>query len=259
VALLGCGAFGDTWRHGDTAVKIICLDGYPSARVAREVEGLLRVRSPHVVRLLDFSTVELGQRQRPALRFEFIPGGDIAERMQASRWPTTEECIALLHGLLTGVKDLHASGTVHRDIKPGNIALRNGDWGKPVLLDLGLARGKDDVTITAYPGPVGTLLYMAPEQLHGRRARKAADLFSVGATVRQLISQRHPFYDGFDDFDASDAYKKARARIDAGPVPLPATIPKEINDLLDRLVSPVEHERGSAPSSLRRLDRAQER
>jgi serine/threonine protein kinase len=141
VSLLGSGSFGDIWRLGDTAVKIICADSYPVARLAREVDGLRRVTSVNVVRLLSTGDVFLGGRQRPILTFEYIPGGDLGDKIRDGKWPSLADAISLMDGLLCGVKDLHGSGTVHRDIKPHNIALRNGDWSQAVLLDLGLARG----------------------------------------------------------------------------------------------------------------------
>lgn len=249
VTLLGCGAFGDTWRLADTAVKIICVDGYPPERLDREVDGLNRVNSPHVVRLLDTRTVQLGGVDRPTLVFEFIEGGDLSGRMTGPNSPTIPDAIRLLVGLLTGARDLHATGTVHRDIKPGNVALRRGDWAEPVLLDLGLSRSVDDKTFTVYPGLVGTARYMAPEQLEGRRARKAADLFAIGVTVREIIAGRHPFYAPGVNY----TFNEAHDQVLMGPGALPSGVPDVAAELLDRLVAPAEHDRGSAVSALRRL------
>jgi serine/threonine protein kinase len=249
VTLLGAGSFGDTWRYNDTAVKIICVDSYPPERLAREVNGLSCVTSPYVVRLAGTRTVNLRGAARPALVFEYITGGDIARRISRAQWPTVSESVALLSGLLTGVCDMHSAGVVHRDIKPGNVALRDGDWSKPVLLDLGLARGVNEATITVYPAALGTARYMAPEQLRGDRARKAADLFAVGVTVREVLGGRHPFYDD----GCTYTYAEAIDRIAKGPYPLPPDVPSQVAELLDRLTDAREHERGSAASSLKRL------
>jgi serine/threonine protein kinase len=249
VQFLGRGAFGDTWRAGSTAVKIICVDGYPEARLQREVEGLSRVDSPNVVKLLDTFAVSLGDSLRPALKFEYIAGGDLASVVNQEKWPTIKEAEALLRGLLSGVESLHRASTIHRDIKPGNIVLRNGDWASPVLLDLGLAKQLDASTITVYPGHVGTYLYMAPEQLEGRRARKAADLWAIGVTVRQLICHRHPFYSADEKMSIDEALRKTSNN----PVALPDAVTEKARSVLDRLTSVREYERGSARSNLRIL------
>ncbi|ABS05980.1 protein kinase (plasmid) [Kineococcus radiotolerans SRS30216 = ATCC BAA-149] len=251
VDFLGDGTFGDTWRAGDRAVKIICVDGYPPERVAREVDGLMRVSSSHVVRLFEAGQVVLGGRPRPALHFEYVDGGDLQGRLEAGQRPTPQQTEALLRGLLTGVRDLHsADGTVHRDIKPSNVALRGGMWEQPVLLDLGLARSSTEQTVTIYPSLVGTTMFMAPEQLRQERARKAADLFAVGVTVRALLSGRHPFYDDGVDLTFDEALQK----IQAGPFPLPADLPQHVTTVLDLLVSYTPNQRGSATSNLRRLE-----
>jgi len=250
VAFLGSGSFGDTWRDDQRAIKIICVDGYPPERVAREVAGLTRVASPHVVRLLEAGEVSLGGRPRPTLSFEFVDGGDLQDRLDADDQPTPDQAEALLRGLLVGVRDLHAAdGTVHRDIKPPNVALRGGAWDQPVLLDLGLARSATEPTMTLYPSLVGTTAFMAPEQLQQQRARKAADLFAVGVTVRALICGRHPFYDQGVDY----TYDQALRQIQAGPTPLPDGLPDRLVTVVDLLVSYAQHERGSATSNLRRL------
>lgn len=166
--------------------------------------------------------------------------------------PSAAEAAALLGGLLVGIDALHgADGTVHRDIKPANIALRNGLWDEPVLLGLGLARSNTETTVTMYPGLIGTTAFMAPEQLRGQRARKAADLFAIGVSVRAAIVGRHPFYEPGSNYTIDEAI----AKIDAGPKALPPKISEPVRQTLDRLVRPAEYERGSATSNLRRLER----
>ena len=251
VDLLGCGAYGDTWHAGSHAVKIICVDGYPPERLAREVDGLSRVSSAHVVRLERTGTVNLAGVERPALYFEYVAGGDLNRRIGRSERPAATDIEGLLSGLLSGIRDLHgAQGTVHRDIKPANVALRDGRWGQPVILDLGLAKSVTETTVTVYPGLIGTTLFMAPEQLEGRRARKAADLFAVGATIRTVITGQHPFYVAGVAYAIDDALRE----ITAGPTDLPPFVPTNVRAVLDRLVSPAEHDRGSASSNLRRLE-----
>ncbi|MFF5646074.1 serine/threonine-protein kinase [[Kitasatospora] papulosa] len=249
MSFLGSGAFGDTWKVNDEALKIICVDDYPRGRLEREVEGLTRVQSPNVVSFLGLSELNLGGQIRPALRFEYIAGGDAEGRLKSGQLLPTHSALGFLQGLLMGVQALHKAGTVHRDIKPANISLRDGDWQRPVLLDLGLSKHMDANTITVYPGHIGTPPYMAPEQLEGRRARKAADLWGVGVSARQLITGVHPFYSSDEKYSVDEAY----ARLMLGPKPLPTDCPMAVGQVLERLTSAVEHERGSSTSNLLRL------
>ncbi|MFJ8506761.1 serine/threonine-protein kinase [Streptomyces avermitilis] len=249
VHFLGSGAFGDTWQADNEAVKIICTDDYPRARLEREVEGLSRVSSPYVVAFHGLREFQLGGALRPALRFEYISGGDVEQRLNGGDLVPTESIVGFLQGLLLGIQALHKAATIHRDIKPANIALRGGRWDCPVLLDLGLAKQMDASTITVYPGHIGTMPYMSPEQLEGRRARKAADLWAVGVVVRQMITGRHPFYLPNEKYTISEAHE----RLASGPESLPKSCPEPVKQVLDRLTSVVEHERGSSASNLIRL------
>jgi serine/threonine-protein kinase len=250
VSHLGSGTFGDTWRHGDTAVKIMCGEPLPPERLQREVGGLSRVSSPYVVRLDAIGRVELSGREYQALVFEYIRGDDVAKRIAAGRLPSTAEAEAFLRGLLTGVGHMHDKKTVHRDIKPANVALRGDDWSRPVLLDLGLARGDEETTITAYGFAVGTKRYMAPEVLRGQPQRPPADLFAVGVTVREALAGRHPFYDPGTYLSPAEMIDK----IASGPCPLPAGVPAHVEELLDRLTDSRKAPRGTAYSCLGRLD-----
>ena len=143
-----------------------------------------------------------------------------------------------------------AEGTVHRDIKPQNVALRDGRWDAPVILDLGLAKAVNEPTVTLYPARMGTAFYMSPEQLLGERARKASDLFSVGVTVRHAIAGTHPFYPASNSLTWDDLVRLAAQP----PAPLPSDTDPKVVEVLDILVSHAQHERRSASSALRRLE-----
>lgn len=244
---LGRGAFGETWllEYPDgtrRAGKVILSSTYPTARLAREVEGLRRVNSPHVVTLHETLTVDLARGTRAALVFEYVPGGDVDANLPEGSTRSPADVTCFTQGVLAGLVALHAVDTVHRDIKPANIAVREGDWARPVLLDLGLARVLDRASITAYPALMGTALFMAPEQLRQERARKAADIFAVGVVAYMMLAGRHPFYDGKDNLALTDAVKL----IEAGPAPLPASVPTELAEVVTRLLHPDPADRGSA-------------
>lgn len=257
VTWLGRGAFGETWRlsggawaGSDVAAKVIYKDGYPEARLSRETEGLSRTNSPYVVRLVDRRTINLSRGPRPALVCEFVEGGDVASPIAAGRWPTHEQVHAFAIGVLSGLVALHATETVHRDIKPENIALRGGNWSAPVILDLGLTKQLDVDTFTRYPSLLGTLAFMAPEQVRGEEARKLADLWALGVVLHILLTRAHPFYDSFDQ---RVDLKEALTRVEHGAPPLPDDVALPLRSVTMRLLNPVAHERGSARRALAEL------
>jgi serine/threonine protein kinase len=253
--LLGAGTFGETWRVSgsgavDRAVKLIFDPAYPADRLDREAEGLRRANSPNVVDLLDVQQVHVGGHDRPALVFEYIDGGAVASRLQLGVQVSPDDVHVFATGLVAGVAELHSRQTVHRDIKPDNIALRGGDWTQPVLLDLGLAKVLDQSSLTAYPAIMGTVAFMAPEQLKGERARQMADMFAVGVVLHIMLAGAHPFY----GVRAQAVDELAAIRlIEAGPKALPATTAPDLAALVTRLLSPEPHKRGSAVRALKDL------
>lgn len=252
---LGRGAFGETWRlsgtsfveSGDVAAKVIYREGYPAARLTRETDGLQRTTSEHVVRLLHAGLVELGGKQRAVLLFEFVEGGDVAAALGDGAWPTHVQVHDFAVGALRALVALHQTNTAHRDIKPENIALRNGEWGSPVVLDLGLSKQLDVDTLTTYPQLLGTLPFMAPEQIRGEEARKAADVWALGCVLQLLLSRRHPFY---GPRTASVSRAQALTLVEAGAPPLPDDVPEPLRTVVVRLLNPVAHARGSAARAL---------
>ena len=256
VAPLGRGAFGETWRldlpdGSHRAAKVILSPTYSRARLDREVEGLRRVSSSHVVVLVDTVSVRVGGEVRAALVFEFVPGGDAASRMSPGERVAPSDVVRFGAGVMAGLAALHAVDTVHRDVKPANIAVREGDWGRPVLLDLGLARVLDQASITSYPSVMGTAPFMAPEQLRMERARKAADVFAVGVVMHLMLAGAHPFYEGRDTL----SFPEAVELIKAGPAPLPDSVPADLAALVRRFLVPDEADRGSSGRACRDLAR----
>ena len=254
-SFLGRGAFGETWRIVDPdgavrAVKVVLDENYPEAYLKREVGGLRRVDDPRVVALQDVLTVGLPMGSRPVLAFEFVDGGDVAGRIESQSWPTFEDTQAFLRELLGAVTELHAVETVHRDIKPENVALRGASWAAPVLLDLGLAKLLNAESFTQYPALMGTLPFMAPEQVQQQEARKAADVWAVGVVAHILLAREHPF---FDDRGRAVLADEALERMRKGPRPLPDGVPEATAAVVRRLLSFEPHERGSAARAYRDL------
>jgi len=102
--------------------------------------------------------------------------------------PTT---IALLRGPAEGIDMLHASGLVHRDIKPANILL--DERGAAHIIDLGLAKDSQASNLTKPGQAVGSLDYMAPEQIRGEDVSAATDIYALGCVIHECLTGTPPF------------------------------------------------------------------
>ncbi|WP_018505668.1 protein kinase domain-containing protein [Parafrankia discariae] len=146
------------------------------ARFRQEVDAARRVRGSAVAAVIDADLTGT----RPWMATEYVEGRNLTDAV-ATRGPFDEH---LLTGLAVGLADalvaIHAAGVVHRDLKPSNILLA---WDGPRVIDFGIARAENNTSHTRTGSLIGTLTWMAPEQLRGERAGPAADIFAWGACV----------------------------------------------------------------------------
>ncbi|MDO4099201.1 serine/threonine-protein kinase [Clavibacter michiganensis] len=258
--LLGQGTFGETWR-----VELVEVDGEPQTVAAkflkpahynvtlaqRETAWLSRMSTHGVVRLFSVVEVDINGVQYTVLLCEYIHGGSVEDAITRA-YPSHSEIMDFAAGLLECVEHVHSVNAVHRDIKPANIMLRDGDWSQPVLIDFGLAKGTGDATITQYPQPVGTIAWMAPEQLRGQEARKAADIWACGVILYQLFTAgAYPF---FNPAELQGVGREEIAELVEGPpVPLPDEVSPEMRLLIAKFLSQQGWRRGSASRAAKDL------
>lgn len=150
-------------------------------RLKAEARNMATVTHPAVAQIYG---IEFWQ-SRPFLIVEFLPGGTIEDRLRDGPVPPLKAVSAITR-VADALAVLHEKGFLHGDIKPSNIGYTSD--GSPKLLDFGLARETDD-SVTAG----GTLRYMSPEVLSGRRADQADDVWSLCVVLHEMVSGRHPF------------------------------------------------------------------
>ena len=203
---IGAGGMGEVFRGRDTrldrpvAIKLLSSAHEPSPkqleRFHLEARAISRVSHPHICALYD-----VGQQDGVAfLVMELLEGETLAERLQRGSVPL-DRTLVLGAQIADALDAAHAHGITHRDLKPTNVMVtREG----VKLLDFGLAklRGADgDATEATRSFPslteegvvVGTLPYMAPEQVEGRDADKRTDIFALGIVLFEMTTGRRPF------------------------------------------------------------------
>ncbi|HVM44373.1 MAG TPA: serine/threonine-protein kinase, partial [Candidatus Thermoplasmatota archaeon] len=213
-------------------VKVLRPEWRTNERVAaafeREARLLAEIQHPHVVRVI--ATHE----QPPTLVMEHAAGGSLAARVAADGPLPGPQVDRLAREILSGLAALHEKGIVHRDVKPENI-LFDAD-GRAMVADLGSAAERDvaratRIRITA-AGEVGTVLYMAPEQVLGRVADARADLHAFAATLVFAATGRHYLAaEGLGEFDVKRLIVEGARRI-------PDEIPPPLRPLVARCLSP---------------------
>lgn len=195
---LGGGAFGTVCRALDTrlqrivAIKVLLPELAQSAdareRFLREARAAAAIRHEHVVSIYAVEEFPI-----PYLVMEYIPGQTLQQRLTEQPGLTIAEVLRIGRQISQALTAAHSRGLIHRDIKPGNILLEQGERECVKITDFGLACTIDETSRTEGGLIAGTPLYMAPEQALGRRVDYRADLFSLGSVLYQMLSGTTPF------------------------------------------------------------------
>jgi serine/threonine protein kinase len=212
VAPLGSGGMGEVYRARDrrlereVALKIVAGGTTDAGRVARftqEACAAAALNHPHILAVYDVGTAAVDGIETPYVVMELLQGETLRERVSRGPLPArlaTELAIQIARGLAAA----HDQGIVHRDVKPENVYVTTDGTAK--LLDFGLAKLRDTapisgdgsttagVAVGTGPGVVlGTVGYMAPEQVRGQAVDHRADLFALGAVLYELVTGQRAF------------------------------------------------------------------
>lgn len=221
--ILGRGGFGIVFRAVDgllervVALKVlapaIAATSPARKRFLREARSSAQVNHENVVHVY---AVE--EQPLPYLVMEFIPGETLQKRLDRTGPLEPREIVQLGRQIAEGLAAAHATGLIHRDIKPGNVLIE-GERERVKITDFGLARAADDASLTQSGVLAGTPMYMAPEQAQGESLDHRADLFSLGSVLYVMATGRPPFR-------AATTYAVLKRVVEDDPRPIREVIPE---------------------------------
>lgn len=221
------GGMGRVFRAFDPSLKrVVALkflrrdDPELVARFVMEAQHQAMVEHPHICRVY-----EVGEWQGQSyIAMQYVKGETLEAAIPTL---TLLEKVLVMEAVAEAIHAAHRVGLIHRDLKPSNIMVTRQEQGlAPAILDFGLARGIDAAEFTQHGLAVGTLHYMAPEQVRGQRTRinRQTDVYGLGATLHKILTGEAPF----SAFDGVEAFRRT---VETDVPPLRRLVPDLPTDL----------------------------
>lgn len=231
--LIGTGGMGrvlgahDSLLNRSIAIKLLPRNSENALAVMRfqqEAKAVSKLNNPHVVQVLDFGYTAGGE---PYLVMEHVKGSSLESYLDTRGALPILESINIAIQLCDALEHAHANEVIHRDLKPGNVMVEEGNVVK--VLDFGLARianaNETDWRLTRPGQPVGSILYMSPEQVRGEESDERSDVFSLGLVILKMVLGQLPF-------EGKSTLEIVKCRLEEEP-PL---IPEEADTRFDYLL-----------------------
>ena len=239
---MGVVYLGVSWDGAPVAVKVLrpelAGDEEFRRRFGREVAALVQVKGVCTVRVIEADS----QSATPFVVTEYAQGPSLSEYIDKHGSVAPDMLFGLATGLAEALTTIHAAGIMHRDLKPSNIILTDAG---PKVIDFGIARRQDTTAVTRTGMMIGSMGFMAPEQISGHPGPEA-DIFAWGVTVAYAAGGRSPFGAGsthsvlyrimYGDADIASVPDSLLPLVEASLAKDPQSRPSA-RQLLDRLTS----------------------
>lgn len=254
VRLLGRGGMGRVYLGTDTELVAPVALKVPSERLLESSEARIRLRGeahnvarlrghPSIATLIDLVHVELKGRQFPVMVMEYVAGRSCAEHL-VEHPVSVPRTLRWAREIADALEYAHDRGVLHCDLKPQNIQVTEDDTIK--VLDFGIARALYGPT--AADTVIGTIPYMAPEQLRERRYTEAGDIYSLGVSIFEMITGRRPFTGHDLETQRLEILGKPAPRLSS----LVPEVPVRLDVLVGRMLAKQPRERPHSMGEVRR-------
>jgi eukaryotic-like serine/threonine-protein kinase len=240
-ALLATGGMGEVWRGLDlvlgrpVAVKVLRRERIGDAAALSRFRAEARLSAglthPNIAALHDYGEVEAAPGRRDErlayLVMELVEGEALSTVLRRERRLTPRRTLEIMRQTAAGLAAAHAAGVVHRDVKPGNLMLGPGDT--VTITDFGIAWTESSDPLTRTGQVLGTAQYLSPEQASGAKAGPASDVYALGIVAYECLAGRRAY-------EGESPLQIALKHINQTPEPLPADVPSEVRQLVERVL-----------------------
>ncbi len=221
---LGEGGMAEVWYAENSlrkpaAVKLLQkrLFHVPEvvSRFENEARLMVQLNHPHIRNVYDFATLD----DRPCMIMEYLEGKDLSHRLKDGERFSSQQLITWWNDLVDALQYTHRKNIIHRDIKPSNLFVT--EEGQIKVLDFGIAKLRDNISVTQTGSRMGTLLYMSPEQVYDiKNLTYKTDIYSLAVTFFHLVTGQAP-YDTtrISDFEVQE--RIVRKDLDTSRLPEP--------------------------------------
>lgn len=207
-------------------------------RFITERNLLTKLNNPRIVKVHDL----IAEGGRLGIVMEYVQGISLREHLRGRGGSMPlQEAAYIVREISEALAYAHASGIVHRDIKPDNVIISSTPDGLSItckVMDFGISKILERSELSTHM--VGTPEYMAPEQIQNNRVSEASDVYALGITLYELLSGRTPFHD-----DSTNMFIVANRQISSRPPDIPG-LPAELADILEKTLAKNPQNRPSA-------------